>query len=488
MNNAVKNGVGSPLGDNQRQASTDSPHETARPLFQHLARAMAWALVAQLVLALVLTVALVLWPLTDRAAQDKAGLLVLSAQTWLELPPGTRPDFEAELRERHGLILSVGGSESAHAPSSRWLPPYPYLLQRALARRVDDSPTISLVEGLQTVEVSLWVHGQPFTLRFDAPRLISGRLVALGLVLLGSALLVGVVALLLARRLVRPLEGIARTAQLWGRGQPAPMPPGGCQVREVCELAEQLEQMMRALRRHEHDKITLLAGVSHDLRTPLARLRLALEMLPRDGAGGLYDSMVRDVEAMDRLIGQSLQLARADAMAEEETDLVAFTSQLVEELRRGGTELSFSGPARCCGRCVPQALNRILTNLIDNAWRYGGFQPVELVLDCTPARVRFEVLDRGPGIPQDMREAVFEPFVRLEASRSLSTGGSGLGLSIARQLARVQGWRLGIEPREGGGTRAWLEMDVRSYSKDGGCAHSAGAKRESKASSSSSEP
>ncbi|MGD9709116.1 MAG: sensor histidine kinase [Halothiobacillaceae bacterium] len=464
MNNAVRNGVGSPLGDSQRQAPTAGPHEAARPLFQHLARAMAWVLAAQLVLALVLAVALVLWPLTDRAAQDKAGLLVLSAQTWLELPPGTRPDFEAELRERHGLTLSVGGGESAQAPS-RWLP-YPYLLQRALARRVDYPPTVSLVEGLQTVEVFLWVHGQPFTLRFDAPRLISGRLLALGLVLLGSALLAGLVALLLARRLVRPLEGIARTAQIWGRGQPAPLPPGGCQVREVCELAEQLEQMMRALRRHEHDKTTLLAGVSHDLRTPLARLRLALEMLPRDGTGGLHDSMVRDVEAMDRLIGQALQLARAETMAEEETDLVAFTGQLVEELRRGGTELSFSGPALCRGRCVPQALSRILTNLVDNAWRYGGFQPVELVLDCTPARVRFEVLDRGPGIPQDMREAVFEPFVRLEASRSLSTGGSGLGLSIARQLARVQGWRLGMEPREGGGTRAWLEMDVRPYSKD----------------------
>ncbi|MDM7322336.1 MAG: HAMP domain-containing sensor histidine kinase, partial [Gammaproteobacteria bacterium] len=286
------------------------------------------------------------------------------------------------------------------------------------------------------------------------------------LVLLGSALLAGLVALLLARRLVRPVEGISRTAQIWGRGQPAPLAPGGCEVRAVCELAEQLEQMMRALRRHEHDKTTLLAGVSHDLRTPLARLRLALEMLPRDGTGGVHDSMVRDVEAMDRLIGQALQLARAETMAEEETDLVAFTSQLVEELRRGGTGLSFSGPALCRGRCVPQSLSRILTNLVDNAWRYGGFQPVELVLDCTPTRVRFEVLDRGPGIPQDMREAVFEPIVRLEASRSLSTGGSGLGLSIARQLARVQGWRLGIEPREGGGTRAWLEMDVRPYPKD----------------------
>lgn len=113
---------------------------------------------------------------------------------------------------------------------------------------------------------------------------------------------------------------------------------------------------------------------------------------------------------------------------------------------------------------MPQALSRILTNLVDNAWRYGGFQPVELVLDCTPARVRFEVLDRGPGIPEDQRQAVFAPFVRLEPSRHPATG--GMGLAIDLQLARVQGWRLGMESREGGGTRAWLEMDVRPYSKD----------------------
>ena len=429
-----------------------------RPMFRLIARAMAWALAAQLLLALVLLVLLVLVPLTDSAAQDKAGLLVLSAQTWLELPPDTRPDFEAELREQHGLTLqATGGESSGMAP--RWLP-YPHLLQKALAARLEIPPQVDLVDGLQTVEVFFWVYNQPFTVRFDAPRLLSGRMIALGLVLLGSSLLAALVGLLLARRLVKPLEGMARIVQIWGRGQPVPLPVEGCQVLELRRLGEQLEQMMWTLRRHEDEKTTLLAGISHDLRTPLARLRLALEMMQGDASGNMRESMVRDVEAMDRLIGQALQLARAERMPEEEVDLVALAGRVVEELLRNGVEVRFDGPARCDCHCVPQALSRILTNLIDNAWRYSGFQPVELVLECAPARVRFEVLDRGPGIPEDMREMVFEPFVRLEPSRSLSTGGSGLGLSIARQLARVQGWRLGMEPREGGGTRAWLEMNA----------------------------
>ncbi len=458
MTQAVDGAGGSPRGVPHRPAPAEASQKAARPLFQHLARALAWALAAQLVLALILTLALVLWPLTDRAAQDKAGLLVLSAQTWLELPPGTRPDFEAELAERHGLILRAGEGE-AYDAASRWLP-YPYLLRRALAQRLDTPPRVGLLHGFETLEVVLRVQGQPFTIRFEAPRLLGGRLLALGLVLLGSALLVGWIAMRLARRLVQPLEDMARTALIWGRGGAAPLPEGPCQVREVCELAAQIEQMMRALRRHEDEKTTLLAGISHDLRTPLARLRLALEMLPPEAASRLQEAMVRDVEAMDRLIGQALQLARAERLAGQEMDLAAWTAQRVEELRQVGIELSLRAPAHCPGRCVPEALGRILTNLIDNAWRHGGCQPIELVLDCTPERARFEVLDRGPGIPEDMRDAVFEPFVRLEPSRSPSTGGSGLGLAIARQLARAQGWRLGIAAREGGGTRAWVEIGL----------------------------
>ena len=455
MNNAERHDVGSPQGDTPRE---DGVHKAPRPLFRHFTRAMAWALLAQLLLALVLMVALVLWPLTDRAARDKAALVVLSAQTWLELPPGTRPDFAAELLAQHGLTLVESGAEPIDTPS-RWMP-YPYLLQRALAERLDVPPSVGLRDDLQMVEISFWVNGQPFSAAFDTPRLLSGRLIALAIVLLGSSGLAALVALVMTRRLVRPLESMAKVAQIWGRGRDAPLPVKDCEITEVRELAEQLEQMMRMLRRHDQERTTLLAGISHDLRTPLARLRLALEMLPEEDSGGMRPSMVRDVEAMDRLIGQALQLARAQAMPDEKVDLVQLVAHLLEDYQRNNTELKFEGPAHCVVLCVPQALRRILGNLIDNAWRYGGFQPVELKLDCSARLARFEVLDRGPGIPEDMREAVFQPFVRLEPSRNVATGGSGLGLSIARQLAQMQGWRLGMEPREGGGTRAWLEMDI----------------------------
>ncbi len=429
-----------------------------RPLFSHFTRAMAWALAAQLLLALVLMVALVLRPLSERSAQDKAALIVLSAKTWLELPPGTRPDFEDELRERHGLVLEADGAGRGEAPGGGWMA-YPQLLGRALERRLDAAPRVGLDAGLDQVVVRLSVHGQPFAVSFDAPRLLGGQLMAMSLVLLGSTALAAFVAMRMTRRLVRPLEAMAKVAQAWGRGRDAPLAVRDCEVLEVRELGERLEQMMRMQRRLEHDRTTLLAGISHDLRTPLARLRLALEMMPEDEGDGLRDAMVRDVEAMDRLIGQALQLARGETLPEASVDLAGLARQLAGDHRRNGVELDFSGPAACVAPCEPQALRRILGNLIDNAWRYSGFQPVEMTLQCDHGRWRFEVLDRGPGIPGDMREAVFQPFVRLEPSRSVATGGSGLGLAIARQLAQVQGWRLGLGPREGGGTRAWLEMD-----------------------------
>ncbi|MEW6765970.1 MAG: HAMP domain-containing sensor histidine kinase [Pseudomonadota bacterium] len=426
-----------------------------RPLYRHISRTLAWALAAQLLLALVLMVALVLWPLTDRAAQDKAALIVLSAQTWLELPPGTRPDFEEELRERHGLSLMEGGAASESA--SRWVP-YPYLLERALTQRLELPPTVTPSPDLQQIRVFLWVHGQPFSVHFESPRLLIGRLIALAVVLLGSSMLAAFLAMLMTRRLVRPLEAIAKVAQIWGRGREASLPIQDCSITEVRDLADQLEAMMRDLRQQDQERTTLLAGVSHDLRTPLARLRLALEMLPEAGAGGLRDAMVRDVESMDHLIGQSLQLARSEPTPVERVDLARLAVDMVDDYARLGIRLDFKAGHACMLPCAPQVLRRILGNLIENAWRYGGQQPVELRLECGRDRVRFEVLDRGPGIPEEKHEAVFQPFVRLEPSRNVSTGGSGLGLSIARQLARAQGWRMGLESREGGGTRAWLEL------------------------------
>ena len=449
----------------------------SRPLFQHLSWGLFWTLAAQIAFALVLVLALVLWPLTQQSAQDKAGLLVLAAQTWLELPQGTRADFVTELRTRHGLTLVT---ECADLPA--WDAPwasYPAALQRALAQRLADQrgdqawPRVVKLDAGQRLEVCLWVNGQAFALSFAAPRLFNARLWALGLILLGSSLLAGLLALLLTRRLVKPLEGITHAAQTWSQGEATALPVKPTDVFEVCTLARTLEQMMRNIQQHEQARTVMLVGISHDLRTPLARMRLALEMLPDDlpqaaGRQSLRDGLVQDVEAMDQLIAQTLQLARAhaamlaepsaatDVAPQQSVDLASLARALVADQQRGGVMVRYTGAKTCPARVAALALERILGNLLDNAWRYSQQQGVELVLHCSAVGWRFEVLDRGPGIPLEQRERVFQAFTRLEPSRNLVTGGSGLGLAIARQLAEAQGWRMGIDEREGGGCCVWV--------------------------------
>lgn len=423
-----------------------------RPLAWHLRRALGAVLAVQLVLALALLAVWGVFPLTEHAARDKAAVLVLSAQTWLELPPPTRPDFEWELRERHGLILEATAWPEGLTPA--WMP-YPRALRQALAERTGSPVTVGGLGVPGQLAVAFMIQGRPFVARFAAPRLLGGQVVALVLVLLLSTVLAALMALWLTRRLTRPLEAMTAMAARWERGESGQPEVEDCDIREVRELGARLVTMQQAQRRMEQERATLLAGISHDLRTPLARLRLALEMLP-EAVCERREAMIRDVEAMDRLIGQALAVARGEPLPLEGADLANLVGELVEGYRRQGKTVCLAGPSHCPARIAPQALRRILGNLLDNAVRYGG-ESVEVQLICTQDRWRVEVLDRGPGVPEDMREAVFAPFVRLEPSRNAATGGSGLGLAIARQLARAQGWRVGLTAREGGGSCAWVE-------------------------------
>jgi two-component system osmolarity sensor histidine kinase EnvZ len=161
---------------------------------------------------------------------------------------------------------------------------------------------------------------------------------------------------------------------------------------------------------------------------------------------------------MDRLIGDVLTLARGFGheaskrvvLSELLADLVRATPGAAERVQIEATDIELDAPVG--------ALRRMLANLLENALRYGGDQPVNLRAETVDGICRIGVLDRGPGIPAADREAVFRPFYRLEASRGVSTGGSGLGLAIVRQLAEAQGWRVSLRERPGGGLEAWLQI------------------------------
>ena len=397
-------------------------------------------------------------PLAQRSADDLAGLLVLSARTWVELPPATRPDFEAELRASHHLELRLAGAPPGEAASRH---PYLHHLRAALAHRLGAEGGARVTEsGDGRFHVDIPMAGRE--LRFSFARgLITPRPGTAVAWSIAAGLLVALLtAWLLARRVSAPVARLAEAARQIGEGtRPPRLPESG--AAELADLARVFNQTAAQLAARRENQNTLLAGVSHDLRSPLGRLKMALGMLAEQRDSPLLARMERDVAEMESLIGAQLELARAQereaAVATEIDVLLAELLEAAEARSPGQTRLRADGPP-CRAGVAPLALRRILGNLLENALRHAGPGPLQLARRRCAGGLLIGVRDAGPGIPAEMREAIFRPFFRLDPSRSRATGGSGLGLAVARQLAETQGWRLAVKPRRGGGASFWLAI------------------------------
>jgi two-component system osmolarity sensor histidine kinase EnvZ len=425
-----------------------------------LARQNAWSLALAFILfeliAAAAMIALVMAPMARRASEDLAGLMLLAAQTYSELPPETRLDFQIELAATHQLRLR---SRLPEVHESGWHGIYVQALTKALAEKTG-APR-PLIQSLEQGEAWFWTalpSGEAsLVVGFPASRVGTHPLQMLVFSLVNGLLLAGLIALLLARRITRPLARLEQALNRVGQGEtPDLLAESG--PRELATLARHFNQMARQVQELLSARTTLLAGISHDLRTPLARLRLALALLAERPQAQLIERMEQDVEAMDRLIADVLDLARGLASEEAQTlELCALLREISAQY--APQRLQLDCPQQELRICLRhQALRRVLGNLIDNALRYATEGPVQLVLEQAEGQIRIGVLDQGPGIPEDQLQAVFRPFHRVEASRSPDTGGSGLGLAIVQQLALANGWRIALHNRPSGGLAVWLEL------------------------------
>jgi two-component system, OmpR family, osmolarity sensor histidine kinase EnvZ len=266
---------------------------------------------------------------------------------------------------------------------------------------------------------------------------------------------------LLMLRVNRPLRALAAAAGEIGAGKtPPPLDEAG--PTEIRTLSHAFNQMTSNLKQLDADRAVLLAGISHDLRTPLSRLRLGVEMLDDGQDDGLKPGMIQDIEDMDAIINQFLDFARegGNEPSRQGEDLNHIVSSVCERFSRRGhpirTRLGKLPPLTL----KPTATQRMVTNLVDNAMRYGGGEievTTEQVGDCAVVRV----LDRGPGIPDNEVARVLQPFTRLEASRAGGKG-SGLGLAIVERAARMHGGNVKLLGREGGGLEARVELPIDS--------------------------
>jgi signal transduction histidine kinase len=266
--------------------------------------------------------------------------------------------------------------------------------------------------------------------------------------------LIGFVSVIAARRLAWPIRTFAGAAERFGvDSTPAPIAEGG--PHEIRIAIRAFNRMQERLRRYVDDRTQMLAAMSHDLRTPLNRLRLRAEFIEdREQQRRMFS----DLEAMNLMIDQTLAFARDDAHREPRklVDLGVLVEDVCEDAADAGASVSYAGPRGVNVCCRPMALSRAVANLVDNAVKYAGAAHVCLLYG--PDRVAILVEDGGPGIPPDECEKVFAPFYRLERSRNADTGGAGLGLSVARMIAREHGGDITLANRGNRGLCARVEL------------------------------
>ncbi|MCH8503397.1 MAG: HAMP domain-containing protein [Ectothiorhodospiraceae bacterium] len=270
----------------------------------------------------------------------------------------------------------------------------------------------------------------------------SGSLVSLGL----TALMLALISIFIASRIARPLRNLASAAEALGRGQNLPplLEEG---PEEIKRTAQSFNKMQDRLHRFVEDRTKMLAAISHDLRTPLTSLRLRAEFVNDEET---QRKMIATIDELQSMTEAAISFAQGESVREEtrNIDLEALVGSICDDQSDLGYPVTHVEGVKMKYLCRPDSLRRAIRNLIENAVRYGGEAKVSL--RSTSSTVDIVVEDRGPGIPDDMVEKVFAPFVRLETSRSRETGGSGLGLSIVRAVSRQHGGDISLSNTETG--------------------------------------
>lgn len=333
-----------------------------------------------------------------------------------------------------------------------------------LSGREVESVLTERLPGLQGVDLSntrsvaLWLDTRHGLMRvaFDRRRVSATNPHQLLVLMVATGLLMTLIAVIFLRNQLRPIKRLARAAEAFGKGRTVPYRLSG--ATEVRAAGKAFLDMRARIERQIEQRTLMLSGVSHDLRTPLTRLKLSLSLMEEDAE---VVAMKRDLEDMERLLDEFLDFARSDAAEgeAEEVDPVALVAEVVARARRAGQAVEM-GVVEGSGMAGlrPHAVARALENLIGNAVRYGKRAVVSVTI--SERAVRIAVEDDGPGIPKERREEALRPFIRLDAARNQDRGsGVGLGLSIAADIARSHGGTLRLGDSENlGGLRAELVL------------------------------
>ncbi len=356
-----------------------------------------------------------------------------------------------------GVVISVD-TTSTEVDNGRGRRQFPELY-KGLSERVKEPIALRLVDDANTVRISIPAPGGVLNFDVGYKALASSTTLIFMLWMGGTSFLLIFIATLFLRNQVKPIVQLARVAEQLGLGQDVTgfKPRGASEVRRA---GRAFMVMSERIHRHVQNRTEMLAGISHDLRTPLTRMKLELELATMDAV--TRAALAADIDEMGGMIDEYLDFARGDAgELAEPMDLNLLLSDIAADYRRSKRAVHYTPGAAASLMLRPQAIRRALMNLIDNALRYGG-GVANLSIEQSATFMRIKVTDQGPGIPDGEHEAVFKPFARLEPSRNNETGGVGLGLSIARAVAQSHGGDITFEnQKDDGGRIIGLEVTLR---------------------------
>ena len=436
-----------------------------------LPRSLLWR--TFLLLALLMVLSVVAWfaifrsyerePRARQLAQTLVSVANLTRAALVSARPEARIELLRDLSDREGIRIYPADAADRIAP----LPDraFLHLVEENVRQQMGPATRLTLErEGERALFVSFRIDDSDegnYWLALPSERI--ERVFPLGWLGWGvAALLLSLCgAWLIVYRITRPLKALQQAARQVGAGEtPARLDESG--PTELATVARAFNQMGTDLAQIDQDRALILAGISHDLRTPLTRLRMGIEMSADESQ---REGMSADVEEMDKTIGQFLDFARSEGgEAAQQVDLAALLLELATQYRRRGFRVNLAAPVAVASAPTlagavsvrPQALRRAVSNLIDNALHYAGSESaVELGLSTAAGEFGIEVRDSGPGIPPQDVERMKRPFARLEAARTNTTG-AGLGLAIVERIARSHNGHLELLPRPGGGLIARL--------------------------------
>ena len=393
---------------------------------------------------------------TARLSEGLAGDIAWAAESWRDDPSARNLTVISE-RAQRSMSLSIALQEGAVLPDEERRGPVGVVdrtLEKALAARLDQPFWFDTTRYPAYVDIR--VQQPQGVLRIIAPReravATQAHIFVLWL-LIATVLLLGV-AILFIRNQVRAIERLAEAAEAFGRGEiHESFKPHG--AREVRAAAVAFLAMRERIQRHIDQRTALLASVSHDLRTPLTRLRLELALAPSFKRAG---AMRGDLDEMEHMIDEYLAFARGESGEAAQSVSVAEILEMAgADARRAGAEVEVRVPADLIANLRPLGFKRALTNLAGNAAAHG--EHVRLTgRALASGGLEISVDDDGPGIPEEMHEEAFRPFSRLDDSRNQNHKGVGLGLAIARDVARGHGGDISLERSELGGLRAVIRL------------------------------